>query len=74
MVAVRKKVVIQKGGRVELESPELVEGSTAEVIVLVEQVAEPPELASLFGKAKGNFGSLADTDALIRKEREAWTS
>lgn len=74
MVAVKQKVVIKKGGRIELESSELIEGARAEVIVLMEAEAEAPALSSLLGKAKGNFNSSAEANEHIRKERDAWTS
>lgn len=74
MVAVKQKVVVKKGGRIELESSELPEGATAEVIVLVEAEAKVPPLSGLLGKAKGNFSVGADADEHIRQERNAWRS
>jgi len=74
MVAVKQKVLVQKGGRIELSSPELPEGSTAEVIVLLESNEVVPALESLLGKAKGNFESFRDADEFTRRERDAWES
>jgi hypothetical protein len=74
MVVVRQKVVVKKEGRIELNSPELLEGATAEVIVLIEAAAKAPSLESLLGKASGNFGSRAEADEHIRKERDTWIS
>ncbi len=74
MVAVKQKVVVKKGGRIELESSELPEGATAEVIVLVEAEAKVSPLSDLLGKAKGNFSFGADADEHIRQERNAWRS
>jgi hypothetical protein len=41
MAAVRQTVVVKKGGRIELDS-DLPEGSTAEVVVMLERT--PPTL------------------------------
>ncbi|MFC6918932.1 hypothetical protein [Meiothermus taiwanensis] len=74
MLALRRKVVVKKGGRIELDAPELHEGATAEVIVLLEPDSPLPTLHSLLGKAKGNFSSAKEAEDFIRKERAAWES
>ncbi|MBF6594328.1 MAG: hypothetical protein IVW51_07770 [Thermaceae bacterium] len=74
MVAVKQKVLVQKGGRIELNAPELPEGSTAEVIVLLETNEVLPMLESLLGKARGNFPSPQEADEFTLRERDAWES
>ncbi|MEO7297139.1 MAG: hypothetical protein ABI042_01035 [Verrucomicrobiota bacterium] len=71
--ALRQKVVVQPGGVIQIHSPELKSGSSAEVIVLVES-AERKSLAKLIGTAKGGFSSPQEADAFIHRERDAWPS
>jgi len=40
-LAVRTKTIVQPGGRVEIRSPDLTPGASAEVIVLVDALASP---------------------------------
>ena len=71
--AIKESVIIKPGGMVELRHPDLREGATVEVIVLLDQpAAEPPPLTSLIGKGKGCFGSAEEVDAFLRAERDAW--
>jgi len=70
--AVKRTVTIQAGGRIEVTSTELPEGQQAEVIVLVSEHARAKSYASLFGCGKGAFASPDETDAFLRKERDAW--
>jgi hypothetical protein len=70
---IKERVVIQPGGLIQIRRPELVAGSTVEVIVMLEQpAAEPAPLASFIGRGKGCFTSAAEVDAFIRSERDAW--
>jgi hypothetical protein len=47
-IAIRQKVVVQEGGRVEIVSPQLQPGETAEVIVLVpKQVQRDKQMGAL---------------------------
>lgn len=70
---VKQKVTVQPGGVVQVQSPELVPGSTAEVIIIPDTITLPPRtLASAIGSAAGGFTSPADVDAFIRRERDAW--
>lgn len=74
--ALRQTVTVKNGGLIEFRSPELEEGTVAEVIVIV----NPPEhqaavsLADLIGKARGGFASVAEADEFIHRERDAWHS
>jgi hypothetical protein len=55
ITALKQTVKIQQGGRIEIRSSELPEGSNAEVIVLLESIRRTVPLASLIGKGKGSF-------------------
>lgn len=69
----KQKVTVQPGGVVQVQSSELVPGSTADVIIIPDSVALPAvKLASVIGSAAGGFVSPADVDAFIRQERDAW--
>jgi hypothetical protein len=39
MVAIKKTVTVQSGGKIEISAPELRPGSTAEIIVLADETA-----------------------------------
>lgn len=70
--AIRKDVIVQSGGRIEINSLELKAGQHVEVIVIIEDSPSVPMLSSFLGKGKGCFGSPGEVDAFIRKERDGW--
>ncbi len=70
--AIRQRVTIQPGGRVEIIAPELTAGNEAEVIILEEQAPPARRLADLIGSGKGAFSSPQEADNFIRRERDAW--
>lgn len=73
--ALREKVTIQPGGRIEVESRTLPEGLQAEIIVLLDDTVPRPVLMSaMIGAGKGCYNSPEDVDAFIRCERDAWES
>ena len=74
--ALRKSVTVKNGGLIEFRAPELAEGTTAEVIVIVDTPPEEPQicLSESIGKARGGFASPSDADAFIRLERDTWRS
>ncbi len=72
--AIKERVIVQTGGRIELDHPELCAGSEAEVIIMVEEAAERPSLASFAGQGKGCFEDAAEIDAFLRAERDSWES
>ncbi len=74
VTALKQTVKIQQGGKIEIYSPELLEGSNAEVIVLVEPVKRTVPLASLIGKAQGSFSTVESVDNYLREERDSWES
>lgn len=71
--AIRKEVVILPGGRIEIHSPDLIPGTHAEVVVLIEETGKAVgTMSSLIGKGKGCYGTPAQADAFIRAERDTW--
>ena len=77
MNALKKRVVVQAGGRIEIRVPELKAGTTAEVIVLEEaEASEGPNghvpLRDLIGACRGMFATPEEADAFLSAEREAW--
>lgn len=71
-LALKKTVIVQAGGRIEFEMPELAQGATAEVIVLYEERPSRPRLSSFIGTGKGAFLTPEEGDDFIRQERDAW--
>ena len=69
--AIKERITIKPGGRVELQHPDLRAGTTVEVIVILDQPAqELPPLTSFIGKSKGCFGHAEQIDAFLRAERD----
>ena len=69
----RQRVIIQPGGRIELQSPELRARDEAEVIVSV-LPGERRDISplSLIGSGKGLFKSADEVDAYINEQRASW--
>ena len=75
--AIKERTVVGPAGRVVIDHSDLPEGSSAEVIVLVDDQAvtspqAPRPLSSYIGAMKGQFKSAADADAYIRELRDEW--
>jgi len=75
--AIKECTVVGPAGRVVIDHSDLPEGSSAEVIVLVDdrtavdsQVPRSP--SSYVGAMKGQFKSAADADAHVRELRDEW--
>jgi hypothetical protein len=73
----RHQVVVQKGGRVEVRSPDLKPGTLADVIILEPSPPAPAagparRLSDLVGSCKGMFSSPREADAFLDQERDAW--
>lgn len=67
--AIRQRVTIQPGGRIEIVAPEPTAGIEAKVIVLEERASTTRRLADLVGSGKGPFDSPDEADRFIRRER-----
>ena len=77
VAAIKQHVTIQPGGVIEIRSPELTPGTSAEVIVLVEEQpathpASQRTWASFIGSGRGQFKSVEEIDAYIRELRDEW--
>lgn len=71
--AIRQKITVQAGGRIELCAPELAEGTQAEVIVIEEPAAHAVRsLCELLGQGRGAYATPEAADAFLRGERDAW--
>ena len=71
------QTTILPGHRIEIQAPELPEGRSATVLVLVEEEGQPKRRLSevLAGYSGGQlFRSAEEVDAYLRAEREAWDS
>lgn len=70
--AVRESVTILPGGNIHLQSPDLVEGAKAEVIVLMDvQRPMTSPLSRMIGAGKGLFSTPSEADAFLSSERDA---
>ena len=71
---IRRRVVVQHGGCIELGSDDVREGTKAEVFVIVrtgEQSAHAT-YGSMFGNGRGGFATAEEADAFLRRERDSW--
>ena len=72
--AIRQKITVQAGGRIELCAPELAEGTRAEVIVIEEREPQTTSrsLTKLLSQGRGAYAAQDAAEALRRGERDAW--
>ena len=75
--ALRMETIVLPGNRVEFSAPELPEGATVEVIVVLPQPAVPQRRSMLEFLATLPPGPLlfetpADVDRYLQEERDAW--
>lgn len=71
--AIRQKVIVRSGGRIEICAPELSEGTQAEVIVIEDPMPiSQRNLAELIGTGRGAFESPEAADTYLRGERDKW--
>ena len=71
--AIRQKVTVKAGGRIELCAPELAEGTQADAIVI--EGSAPlavRSLTALLGQGRGAYATPEAADAFLRGERDAW--
>jgi hypothetical protein len=72
--AIRQKAVVKPGGIIEIQSPELTTGATADVIVILEtSLVKKASLTSLIGTAKGSFSTHQAADEFVSRERDSWS-
>ena len=75
VTAIRQHVKVKENGMIEIKSAELVAGSNAEVIVLLD-TPEPKTascgLTQFIGAGRGLYADLADIDKFISDERDEW--
>ncbi|MGH2598018.1 MAG: hypothetical protein ACRDJ9_01370 [Dehalococcoidia bacterium] len=69
---VRRRVLIELGGVIRIQSDELPAGAEADVVVYIRSQTQPGRYASLFGSGRGAFRSPDEADAFLRRERDAW--
>ena len=70
---IKKQVIVQQGGRIEVFVPHCPPGTRAEVIVLPESPdSHKTSLRSLIGAGPGSFASPEEADAFLRGERDSW--
>lgn len=74
--AIKQRITVGAGGRIQIDHTDLPEGRTAEVIVLLDDptAVNPParSLSSLFGACQGQFASAEEADAYVRNLRDEW--
>ena len=73
VVAIKQTVTVQPGGVIEVRSPDLQEGTAAEVIILIQgpTPARRP-LASFIGSGRGLFKDADEVDSYVRGLRDEW--
>ena len=79
MKAIRQRVRVLPGGRIEIRDPSLEAGTDADVVVFVPESfgdggpPELPPLSEMIGAASGLFASPEDVDAYVRALRDEWS-
>jgi hypothetical protein len=68
--ALRQKAVVKPGGIIEINSPELLPGTTVDVIVIVESLPQKRRsLRSIIGTGQGSFATSQEADEFISTKR-----
>ncbi|MBI1785910.1 hypothetical protein HYR69_12265 [Candidatus Sumerlaeota bacterium] len=71
--AIREHVTVKAGGTIEIQRPDLPEGASADVIILLHgEDSTAPPLSSLIGAGRGCFSSIDEVDAFINGLRDEW--
>lgn len=71
--AIKRQVIVQSGGRIELTVAELQAGTAAEVLIIAPAArTQPRRLTSFLGTGRGAFATPAEADAFLRAERARW--
>jgi hypothetical protein len=72
--ALRQKAVVKPGGIIEINSPELLPGTTVDVIVIVENLPQKRRsLRSMIGTGNGSFTTPKEVDEFSSRERDSWS-
>ncbi|HNR33123.1 MAG TPA: hypothetical protein PKI11_19690 [Candidatus Hydrogenedentes bacterium] len=73
--ALRRQVIIGKGGHIEIPPVDLPEGTEAELVLLVHLAGEYKRTSSIMdmrGLLRGTYGTAREADAYLRAERDSW--
>ena len=72
--AIKTSTVVQEGGRIEVETRELIPGTQVEVIILQNQSNGLPSIDEILAGYSGGrlFKSAKEVDDYIRTERDSW--
>jgi len=76
-LAVHIQTTILPGNRIEIQAPELPEGRSATVLVLVDDApSSKRKLSDILAAYPGGqlFRSAAEVDAFLKEERDSWDS
>ena len=72
LTALRQKAVVQPGGVIQINAPELKPGTLTEVVVLVEAAERPlASMVDLGGAECRSSVSPSEVGQLLRRERES---
>lgn len=76
MIPMRFKTMVQQGGRIQLDAPELQAGDWVEVTVEAVNATVEPKItvAELIDSLQGHrsFQTAEEVDAYLREERNSW--
>jgi len=76
--AIHLTTTVLPGGKIEITAPELVPGTIAQVTVTIDEQPATPGLhvLDIVKELPGHrlFKTVADVDAHLREERDAWDS
>lgn len=67
-----RRVTVERGGRIIIDSSDLPEGAQADVTVSLHAGRAVQSYRALFGSGSGGFATAEEADAFLRKERDAW--
>jgi hypothetical protein len=72
--AIQIRTTVLPGHRIEVAAPELPEGRTATVFVVLDEAPAKRPLSEVLGDYKGGeaFRSAEEVDAYLKAERESW--
>jgi hypothetical protein len=74
LTEIPQQAIVQLGGMIQIQSPELPDGAKVEVIVILDAPSKPRPLATFIGAAQGSFSTPDEADEFIGQERDTWES